>query len=199
MARCRRSRRQRRRRRESGGLRSRRRNARDRCGVSSTHCVAACSVRVARVLPDWSGLWGHGSPLPDEWRRNPPPLKPEVAAAQAAGAAGATDGDAVLLRYCRPLQFTGSSGGFTEAVEFLFTPGRVTLTNEMGLIRRIIRMVERCPRLPTPPIPATRSATGRADARRRDRRHQPGRAVPQHAARCPADRRPTCGSASAFS
>ncbi len=43
----------------------------------------------------------------------------------------------ILLRYCRPLQFTGSSGGFTEAVEFLFTPGRVTITNEMGLIRRI--------------------------------------------------------------
>ena len=41
------------------------------------------------------------------------------------------------LRYCRPQQFTGSSGGFTEAVEFLFTPGRVTITNEMGLIRRI--------------------------------------------------------------
>jgi len=88
-------------------------------------------------LPDWSGLWGHGSPLPDEWRRNPPPLKPEVAAVNAAGAAGATDGDAILSRYCRPLQFTGSSGGFTEAVEFLFTPGRVTLTNEMGLLRRI--------------------------------------------------------------
>jgi hypothetical protein len=86
------------------------------------------------ALPDWGGLWGHGSPLPDEWRRYPPPLKPEVAAANAAGAA---DGDQILSRYCRPLQFTGSSGGFTEAVEFLFTPGRVTITNEMGLIRRI--------------------------------------------------------------
>ena len=29
------------------------------------------------------------------------------------------------------------AAGFTEAVEFLFTPGRVTITNEMGLIRRI--------------------------------------------------------------
>jgi hypothetical protein len=86
------------------------------------------------ALPDWSGLWGHGTPLPDEWRRVPPPLKPEVAAASELGR---RDGDAVLLRYCKPLQFTGSSGGFTEAVEFLFTPGRVTITNEMGLIRRI--------------------------------------------------------------
>jgi hypothetical protein len=86
-------------------------------------------------LPDWSGWWGHGVPMPDELQRNPPPLKPEVRAALLAGRAGNPDLDP--LRYCRPLQFTGSSGGFTEAVEFLFTPGRVTITNEMGLIRRI--------------------------------------------------------------
>jgi hypothetical protein len=86
------------------------------------------------TLPDWSGLWGHGTPLPDEWRRNPPPLKPEIAALSEAGRA---DEDPILSRYCRPLQFTGSTGGFTEAVEFLFTPGRVTITNEMGLLRRI--------------------------------------------------------------
>ena len=77
--------------------------------------------------------------MPDELRRNPPPFKPEIGAAiQAAAALGSgTDIDPDPLRYCRPLQFTGSSGGFTEAVEFLFTPGRVTITNEMGLIRRI--------------------------------------------------------------
>ncbi len=85
-------------------------------------------------LPDWSGLWGHGTPMPDELRRNPPPLKPESVAAHAVGT---PDGDLLLQRYCRPPQFTGSSGGFTEAVEFLFTPGRVTLTNEIGLLRRI--------------------------------------------------------------
>jgi hypothetical protein len=72
--------------------------------------------------------------LPDEWRRNPPPLKAEVAALRTARLA---DADPDPLRYCRPLQFTGSSGGFPDAVEFLFTPGRVTITNEMGLIRRI--------------------------------------------------------------
>jgi hypothetical protein len=109
-----------------------------------TRCVGlACAALVAAAvaaaqpsatsqsLPDWSGWWGHRVPLPDEWRRHPPPLKPEVAAARDA----APDFD--FVRYCRPMQFTGSSGGFTEAVEFLFTPGRVTLTNEMGLIRRI--------------------------------------------------------------
>jgi len=83
-------------------------------------------------LPDWSGWWGFGQAAPDELRTQPLPLKP--AARDAARAAGP---DADPLRYCRPAQFTGSNGGFTEAVEFLFTPGRVTLTNERGLLRRI--------------------------------------------------------------
>jgi hypothetical protein len=103
--------------------------------------AAQTNATAAQVagLPDWSGWWGHGVPMPDELRRNPPPFKPEIGAAmQAAAALGSgTDTDPDPLRYCRPLQFTGSSGGFTEAVEFLFTPGRVTITNEMGLIRRI--------------------------------------------------------------
>jgi hypothetical protein len=83
-------------------------------------------------LPDWSGWWGFGQAAPDELRTQPLPLKP--AARDAARAAGP---DADPLRYCRPAQFTGSNGGFTEAVEFLFTPGRVTVTNERGLLRRI--------------------------------------------------------------
>jgi hypothetical protein len=83
-------------------------------------------------LPDWSGWWGFGQAQPDELREQPLPLKP--AAREAARAAGP---DADPLRYCRPMQFTGSNGGFTEAVEFLFTPGRVTVTNERGLLRRV--------------------------------------------------------------
>ncbi len=83
-------------------------------------------------LPDWSGWWGFGQAAPEELRTQPLPLKP--AARDAARAAGP---DADPLRYCRPSQFTGSNGGFTEAVEFLFTPGRVTVTNERGLVRRI--------------------------------------------------------------
>jgi hypothetical protein len=97
--------------------------------------VSAPTQTGAGGLPDWSGWWGHGTPLPDELRRNPPPLKPEINARLLA--ARTADSDPDPLRYCRPLQFTGSSGGFTEAVELLFTPGRVTITNEMGLIRRI--------------------------------------------------------------
>ena len=87
-------------------------------------------------LPDWSGWWlaSVARTTADELRNEPAPLKPEVAAAiDASRAADVPD----PLRHCRPWQFTGSSGRFTEALEFLFTPGRVTLTNERGLIRRI--------------------------------------------------------------
>ena len=80
-------------------------------------------------LPDWSGWWSLDTPPPNEFRRQPAPIKPGL------GGAGPTRGDP--QRYCRPQTFTGHSGGFTEAVEFLFTPGRVTLTNEQGLVRRI--------------------------------------------------------------
>ena len=38
---------------------------------------------------------------------------------------------------CWPAQFTGHNGGLLEDVEFLLTPGRLTITNESGMIRRI--------------------------------------------------------------
>jgi len=87
-------------------------------------------------LPDWSGWWiAAVDRIADEqFAVQPPPFKPAALAAREAGrAADAPD----PLRHCRGWQFTGSSGGFTEALEILFTPGRVTLTNERGLIRRI--------------------------------------------------------------
>jgi hypothetical protein len=87
-------------------------------------------------LPDWSGWWlaDITQSTAEELANTPPPYKPEVEqAVLAARAADVPD----PLRHCRPWQFTGSSGRFTEALEFLFTPGRVTLTNERGLIRRI--------------------------------------------------------------
>jgi hypothetical protein len=118
-------------------------------------CVALAGARFASAqpsaapgLPDWSGLWGHGTPLADELRLNPPPLKPELLRTRETARVG--DSDPVLDRYCRPLQFTGSSGGFTEAVEFLFTPGRVTITNEMGLVRRIYTDGRAMPTDPAP-------------------------------------------------
>jgi hypothetical protein len=88
-------------------------------------------------LPDFSGWWGFsGVNALAEFARRPPPFKPEaLEAARARAAREAESPD--LLRYCRPWTFAGLSGNFTEALELLFTPNRVTLTNERGLIRRI--------------------------------------------------------------
>jgi hypothetical protein len=82
-------------------------------------------------LPDWSGWWGFDTPPTEEFRIHPPPIKP--GSSDARGLVGPLRGG------CRPVTFTGriGGGGFLAAVEFLFTPGRVTVTTEDGLVRRI--------------------------------------------------------------
>lgn len=103
--------------------------------AESSRSPARASYDTLKSLPDWQGWWGLETPLLAELRAAPAPLKPElVAALQKVMASDAGGGRDI---YCRPSQFTGYSGGFVESVEFLFTPGRVTLTNESGLIRRI--------------------------------------------------------------
>lgn len=87
------------------------------------------------ALPDWSGWWTNAPPVTEEWLKNPPPLN---ARAQARwDRRFVVDGDLDPLRYCRPLGFNGYSGGFEGGLEFLFTPGRVTMTSEDGRLRRI--------------------------------------------------------------
>jgi hypothetical protein len=121
------------------------RNAR---GRRSAVCAALCSLLVcwstvplnaadgtAASPPDWSGWWGNDSSVMADWEKSPPPLRPgDLARFRGARAADSSPDPG---RFCRPPQFTGYSGGLSEALEFLFTPGRVTLTNEAGLIRRI--------------------------------------------------------------
>jgi hypothetical protein len=97
--------------------------------------AVAASYPALEELRDWSGWWTVPAPLADEWVRQPPPLKDGILDQRLAARTQDFEGDP--LRYCRPPQFTGYSGGFVDAVEFLFTPGRVTLTNESGLVRRI--------------------------------------------------------------
>jgi len=92
------------------------------------------------TLPDFSGWWhiqNQGPPPLVQMLAKPPPLRAELlpkfqAALAALLARGGAD-------YCRPPQFVGfqNGGGFEDTIEFLFTPGRVTLTTEAGLIRRI--------------------------------------------------------------
>jgi hypothetical protein len=102
--------------------------------------LACCSVanaaeKATAALPDWSGWWGNDFSVMADWENAPPPLRPgDLARFRAARAADANPDPG---RFCRPPQFTGYSGGLSEGLEFLFTPGRVTLTNEAGLIRRI--------------------------------------------------------------
>jgi hypothetical protein len=107
------------------------------CPVSAQQKASGggASYDAVKSLPDWSGWWGLEGPLGVEIRRNPPPLKPELLAKLLQVAT--SDAGGLRDLYCRPSEFTGYSGGFVESIEFLFTPGRVTLTSETGLIRRI--------------------------------------------------------------
>jgi len=93
------------------------------------------------ALPDFSGWWhlqNQGGPPPLlRMLTKPPPLRaellPKFRAALVARVAR------VGADYCRPPQFVGfqNGSGFEDTIELLFTPGRVTLTTETGLIRRI--------------------------------------------------------------
>src|SRR5262249_38483228 len=107
------------------------------CSAALVFCATqwVSAAEKTTPLPDWSGWWTLEKRVNDEFAEAPPPLRPADLARY--WEARRDDANADPGRFCRPQQFTGYSGGFTEAVEFLFTPGRVTLTNEGGLIRRI--------------------------------------------------------------
>lgn len=45
--------------------------------------------------------------------------------------------DLLPLFYCNPFAFSGFDGAFEGAIEWLFTPGRGTMTWEGGIVRRI--------------------------------------------------------------
>ena len=181
-ARCRRSRPRRRRRREMRRpwFVSRRRNARDRCRRGSANASQRAAYASLGDLPDWSGWWGHGSPLPDEWRRNPPPLKPEIRRGQRRGC-GRRD-----RRRCRSIALLPAAA--IHGVERRFHRSRRVLVHAGP------RDDHERDGLDSPHLYGRSSAargsrrhqTGYSvghwegpDARRRDRRHQPGaRCIP---------------------
>lgn len=102
----------------------------------------ACAAEPGNVqLPDWSGSWRRTTPeLPFAYfKKNPPPFT-EAARHKietvAEGLIKQADLSAPGL-YCQPFSYVGDNGGLLDTFEFLMTPGRVTLINEMGLVRRI--------------------------------------------------------------
>jgi hypothetical protein len=102
-------------------------------------------------LPDFGGWWyldldpnGGFQSLSVVFTAYAPLLKPELAKQFSAYLAAAQAGErpdpvdrGVRPEYCKPMVFSGFNGGFEDNIEFLFTPGRVTITSELGLLRRV--------------------------------------------------------------
>jgi hypothetical protein len=97
--------------------------------VAAQESTREAAYSALAELPNWAGWWGPDRMIGEELRSQPAPIKP--------GLVGAPNPADQQRGGCRPPTFIGSNGGRLEAVEFLFTPGRVTLTNEAGLVRRI--------------------------------------------------------------
>jgi hypothetical protein len=102
-------------------------------------------------LPDFSGWWyldldpnGGFQSLGVVFTAYASLLKPDLAKKFNSFLAAAQTGvrvdpvdRGVRPDHCRPMIFSGFNGGFEDNVEFLFTPGRVTITSELGLLRRV--------------------------------------------------------------
>ena len=104
-------------------------------GALEKQALPGMTYASLQSLPHWNGWWNLTVPSITEFQRQPPPMKPQDLVRFRAVRSQNVESDP--NRWCRPPQFVGHSGGFVEDVEFLFTPGRVTLTNESALIRRI--------------------------------------------------------------
>jgi hypothetical protein len=121
-------------------------------GFTGTHIASAADKASSRSdaslseLPDWSGWWGQGDSPTRSFVSHPPPLT-EARRSQLSRRQPGEIGPGL---YCRPAAFTGFNGNFVVNFEFLFTPGRVTITNEGGLIRRIFTDGRALPANPAP-------------------------------------------------
>jgi hypothetical protein len=112
--------------------------------VAADKASPGASYRSLEQLPDFSGWWYLELPqdATPAYYMAKAPFKPEVVqkfmAIEAAQRPGAKDqGNTLKALQCLPVRFIGFNGGFAEDIELLLTPGRVTLLNETGLVRRI--------------------------------------------------------------
>lgn len=100
-----------------------------------------------KALPDFSGGWVPDIPTfnasvvikPGTAGNGPPPeMRPEVVTRYRDGMKQYLSGAAINRGYCAPATFGGrlamDAGG---SLEILYTPGRVTIAAESGLVRRI--------------------------------------------------------------
>lgn len=118
--------------------------------VSSRHlAVPGTTYPSLQQLPDFSGWWAlpvdfKAGALPIAALFESMPLKPEIRAAMKSkveefvkGVDPVDSGTDVRKGECAPPLFGGSNGGLEDAFEFLYTPGRVTIISESGLVRRV--------------------------------------------------------------
>jgi hypothetical protein len=127
-------------------------------GLDLSQATQAATARQYATLasyPDFTGFWLEGMPEPPAQgmggdagmgaaggppagmgagRGSDAPLKPEIAARMTKLGAEADPGD--RMRYCMPFGFVGNNASFT-GFDIVYSPGRITLLNEEGLIRRI--------------------------------------------------------------
>ncbi len=106
---------------------------------------AKANYTALNALPDWSGSWSDmdwesaaGTPRATGYGVKYP-LKPDAEKKfldirKVAAAGGETT---ARTQNCKPPIFVGTMGGPESYTEFLFTPGRVTITDEEMRIRRI--------------------------------------------------------------
>ncbi len=107
---------------------------------------------VSNPLPDWSDSWGTPRQSSvDSTAALQAALKPErLSALKEFRDKALADDINIKSTYCRPLAFGGFSGGFRGSIEFLFTPGRVTVISEGGLVRRLYTDGRTLPAEPEP-------------------------------------------------
>jgi hypothetical protein len=99
----------------------------------------AATPAASQALPDWSGAWAiDRGTSSNAFEAGKEALKPglvkdsdDPTLARVLGVANFREEN------CRPVIFSGTNGGGEGLFEFLFTPGRVTLISEPGLVRRI--------------------------------------------------------------
>jgi hypothetical protein len=103
--------------------------------------IGGISLAPAAQVPDLSGWWTiRLTPPPPLIRMlaKPPALKPGRLD-ELLRALGSLIKGEVVLDYCRPNEVGGflNGTGFEDTLEFLFTRDRITLTSEIGLLRRV--------------------------------------------------------------